>query len=135
MINLGTIRKKENPILKTQTNPIAWKDKLEEIKDGVKGPPAPSWKLYPKSRFQTEDLIHHQGSESEPRGAGDKIPELGAPIPEDQRDKTKDSNEDWWHEEDQTGASEKSKNSVKETSSVDEGEEVNPGESGKNAAY
>lgn len=37
-LNLGTVRKKDNPILNAQTDPILYEQKKEEEKDGVKGP-------------------------------------------------------------------------------------------------
>jgi hypothetical protein len=37
-LNLGTVRKAEDPIRDTQTNPILYEQKKEEEKDGKKGP-------------------------------------------------------------------------------------------------
>ena len=37
-LNLGSIRRTENPIRDTQTNPILYEQKKEEEKDGEKGP-------------------------------------------------------------------------------------------------
>lgn len=37
-LNLASIRKAEDPIRDTQTNPILYKQKMEEEKDGKKGP-------------------------------------------------------------------------------------------------
>ncbi len=54
VLHVGSVRKKDDPIRNTQTDPIALKDKMEEIKDGEKEAPLPSFKLYPKSRFLTE---------------------------------------------------------------------------------
>lgn len=51
LFHLGAIRKDEDPILKTQTDPISYKQKLEETKDGVKGAPAPSFTYYQKEEF------------------------------------------------------------------------------------
>ncbi len=45
-LNMGTVRKQVDPILKTQTAPIKLKDKLEEIKDGEKGPATPVFTWY-----------------------------------------------------------------------------------------
>ncbi len=45
-LNMGTVRKKENAVIKTQTAPIKLKDKLEEIKDGEKGPATPTFGWY-----------------------------------------------------------------------------------------
>lgn len=49
--HLGTIRRNEDPIRNTQTDPIAYKQKMEEEKDGVKGPLAYSVKYNPKDTF------------------------------------------------------------------------------------
>ena len=51
LFSMGTIRKDQDPILKTQTDPIALKQKLEETKDGVKGAPSPSFQYYTKEDF------------------------------------------------------------------------------------
>lgn len=56
-LNLGTIRKKDDPILNTQTDPIAYKEKMEEIKDGEKGAPMPSVTLYAKEKFLAEGPV------------------------------------------------------------------------------
>jgi hypothetical protein len=55
--NLALIRKEQDPIQDTQTAPIAYKQKMEEIKDGEKGPPTPSYQYYSRSRFLTEQPI------------------------------------------------------------------------------
>lgn len=49
--NLAALRKNEDPIQDTQTDPITYKQKVEETKDGVKGAPAPSFKFYEKEQF------------------------------------------------------------------------------------
>lgn len=46
ILNSGTVRKKEDPIRDTQTDPIAYNKKMEEIKDGEKGAPTPSFQYY-----------------------------------------------------------------------------------------
>lgn len=38
VLNLGTIRRAEDPIRDTQTDPILYKQKMEQEKDGKKGP-------------------------------------------------------------------------------------------------
>lgn len=57
LLNLGTVRKKEDPVLKTQTDPISYKQKMEEMKDGPKGAPTPSFNLYPKAGFMTDPAV------------------------------------------------------------------------------
>ena len=56
-LNLGTIRKQDDPILNTQTNPILYKEKMEEIKDGEKGAPSPSFTHYTKQDFLSESPV------------------------------------------------------------------------------
>ena len=60
---MGVIRKKEDPILKTQTEAISYKQKMEEIKDGEKGPSMPSFNLYPKQKFLSELPVDHNKDE------------------------------------------------------------------------
>ncbi len=81
VLNLAAVRKKEDPILLTQTNPIAYKDKLEETKDGEKGPPSPTYKFYPRNKFLTEPPVETEPEESPVHEEGE-IPEWGDPIPE-----------------------------------------------------
>jgi len=50
-LNLASIRKAEDPIRDTQTNPILYKQKMEEEKDGKKGPPLYSVKNNPHDTF------------------------------------------------------------------------------------
>ena len=49
--NLGTIRKAEDPIRDTQTNPILYEQKKEEEKDGKKGPLLYNVKNNPRESF------------------------------------------------------------------------------------
>lgn len=50
-LSLGTIARKQNPILMTQTDPIDFKEKQKEEAEGKKGPPAPSLEFFPRRRF------------------------------------------------------------------------------------
>lgn len=45
-LHMGTIRKKETAVSKAQTSGIKLKDKLEELKDGEKGPATPTYGWY-----------------------------------------------------------------------------------------
>lgn len=54
VLNMGLVRKKENPIRDTQTDPILYKQKMEQIKDGEKGPTTYSMQFYKKEKFFTE---------------------------------------------------------------------------------
>ena len=84
-LHLAAVRKKEDPILKTQTDPIAYKEKMEEIKDGEKGAPAPSMERYPQSGFLSKPPVVGESRAPEKKDSGGgAIPNLGEPIPEDQ---------------------------------------------------
>ena len=99
LLNLATIRKKEDPIAKTQTDPIAFNDKIEELKEGPKGAPTPSFQLYAKSKFFTElPVDQKQTKESKEEGKG-KVTELGKLGEEEEFE------EDWWMEEEETAFS------------------------------
>lgn len=50
-LNLGTVRKAEDPIRDTQTNPILYEQKKEEEKDGKKGPLLYNVKYIPREKF------------------------------------------------------------------------------------
>lgn len=50
-LNVASIRKAEDPIRDTQTNPILYKQKMEEEKDGKKGPLLYSVKNNPHDTF------------------------------------------------------------------------------------
>ncbi len=81
-MSLGVIRKKDDPILRTQTDPISYQQKMEEEKDGKKGAPAPSFAFYKKSRFLTEPPMTAGNNLSERKVPEEKIPKVGDPIPE-----------------------------------------------------
>jgi len=51
LLNLGVIRRNEDPVRDTQTDPIAYKQKMEQEKDGVKGPLLYHVKNSPKDTF------------------------------------------------------------------------------------
>ncbi len=94
LLNMGTIRKKEDPILKTQTEPISYKQKMEEMKDGPKGAPMPSFNLYPKERFFTDPAVGPAKAEE----AKDKVSDQ-ANVPEVEEVSPEEGSEDWWSEE------------------------------------
>lgn len=50
-LSLGSVRKAEDPIRDTQTNPILYKQKMEEEKDGKKGPLMYHVKNNPRESF------------------------------------------------------------------------------------
>ena len=95
LLNLGTIKKADDPILKTQTDPISYKQKMEEQKDGPKGAPMPSFNLYPKARFMTDSSVAEPPAQ-EPQTdnlAGEKVSEVAVDTADEQ------SSEDWWSSE------------------------------------
>lgn len=64
-LNLGTIRKAEDPIRDTQTNPILYKQKMEEEKGGKKGPLLYHVKNYPREGFFIDPPFEKEKSASE----------------------------------------------------------------------
>jgi hypothetical protein len=54
-LQLGAIRREDDGVLKAQTDPISLNKKMEEIKDGVKGAPTPSFEFYKKESFMTQN--------------------------------------------------------------------------------
>lgn len=50
----GTVLKKKDAVEMTQTDPVGYAEKEKEETEGKKGPPAPSFGLFPKQRFLTE---------------------------------------------------------------------------------
>jgi len=96
LLNMGTIRKQQSAILDTQTGPIKYEDKMEEIKDGVKGAPAPTIQLYPKYAFLI-DPPYVEGEDPELTAEELGIPMLGEPIPEDvEGGEEAPETFDWW---------------------------------------
>lgn len=65
-LSVGAVAKKEDPIVDTQTDPIDYREKQKEEKEGKKGPPVPSINLFPKYRFLTEDAIDKTDLASQP---------------------------------------------------------------------
>ncbi len=92
LFNLGAIRKNEDPIAKTQTDPISYKQKLEETKDGPKGAPTPSFNLYPKEGFLTDSAVGE--SKDEPPATESKPEEIVSEAAS-----SEEESEDWWSEE------------------------------------
>lgn len=122
MLATASVRKKDDPILRTQTNPIALKEKMEEIKDGEKGAPSPSFKHYPKSQFLTEPPMEGQ-PDSEPEAPGKSAAEWDESLIEDlgeDEDTEESEEEDWWEE----GWTESDENEFKETAEKDVAEDT-----------
>ncbi len=109
-LNSGTIRKKQDPILKTQTDPITYKQKMEEMKDGPKGPPTPSFQLFPKENFMADSSVE-EGKEELPQNAS--TPENISEVPVSEGEES----EEWWGDEkkEDSPASAKASNNEEET--------------------
>ncbi len=56
-LSMGTVLKKKDPIVETQTGPVGYSEKAKEEAEGKKGPPAPALELYPKERFLVEGPV------------------------------------------------------------------------------
>lgn len=96
-LNLATVRKKDDPILKTQTDPILLKDKQEEIKDGEKGAPTPSFKWYAFNWFQTDSPASRDTEAINPQGtSGSPLPDFGDPLPEKD---AASAQQDFWNDD------------------------------------
>ena len=85
-LNLASIRKAEDPIRDTQTNPILYEQKKEEEKDGKKGPLLYHVKNYPRESFFIDPPF-----EKETKSAAKGTAYEAASIPMDTAG--------WWEEE------------------------------------
>jgi len=69
-LNSGTVRRKQTGVSKAQTAGIKLKDKLEELKDGEKGPATPSFGWYGgKNGFMSDPPF----SQDKPSNEEDKV--------------------------------------------------------------
>ena len=82
LLEMGTVVKKKDAIQLTQTDPVAYQEKVKEEAEGKKRPPVPTLELFPKERFLTEGPVE-KGKEA--RG-----------VPEG-------TDSEFWLEEDKTG--------------------------------
>lgn len=73
-LNLGSIRRSEDPIRDTQTNPILYEQKKEEEKDGKKGPLMYNVKNNPRAGFFTDSPIEKEKESSSQELATDEMP-------------------------------------------------------------
>ena len=77
LLNTGTVRKKNDPILKTQTDPIKLKDKLEEVKDGEKGPATPVFSWYGGgNKFMIHPPFDQEKAKEAPAEPANKVSEV-----------------------------------------------------------
>lgn len=113
LMHVGTIRKKDDPIVKTQTDPITYKAKMEEIKDGVKGAPSPSLKFYGKydgeEQFYTAEPMEEDLSEEEALLMGDWEPSGTEERLEDEEESY------WWYDDEEAEETEEGGETSAET--------------------
>ena len=102
VLHSGTVRKEEDPIRQTQTDPILYKQKVEEEKDGVKGAPMPTYNYYgkDKDRFLIDPPIDQKKEEEKEIApvVDDSEVELQA---EDTESEESEESEDWWESDDE----------------------------------
>ena len=53
-LSSASVLKKKDAIQDTQTDPTTYQAKVKEHTEGKKGPPAPTFELFPKQRFLVE---------------------------------------------------------------------------------
>lgn len=117
LFQLGTIRRKDDPLAKAQADPILFKEKMEQEKDGKKEAPMPSFTLYGKQKFLADSPVEGTSDEDiepeaenvwdyepageenaemepvlDPASASENIPETSADL------LTSKEEEDWWSE-------------------------------------
>ncbi len=56
-LSLGAVVKKKDSIQNTQTDPIAYQEKVRQEAEGKKGPPVPTLDLFPKENFLGEGPV------------------------------------------------------------------------------
>src|SRR3990167_1766661 len=97
VFNLAAVRKKQDPIQQTQTDPILYDKKMEEIKDGEKGAPLPSIVYYAKNKFFVDPPVTDQRDSNLDIYAG--VP-YGEDLPEDLTGfEDEEAGDSWWLEE------------------------------------
>lgn len=95
VLNMGVINKKFDPINENQTDPISLKKKMEELKDGQKGAPTPSFKFFDEENedFQTKDPMVSEKEEI--RREKETLRSVEDPLPENLEGA---DGENWWEE-------------------------------------
>jgi len=84
-LNLGSVRKSEDPIRDTQTNPILYEQKKEEEKDGKKGPLMYNVKNSPRANFFTDPPFEKEKKSSSQAIVTEEAPSVPGAA-------------DWWEE-------------------------------------
>lgn len=100
LLHSGAIRRERDIILETQTDPISLKKKIEELKDGEKGPTTPTFEFYEGRDFQTKVPVDNNPETAETPLVHDHIPQYGDPVPENLEgiEQEKQGEDDWWTE-------------------------------------
>ncbi len=100
LLNSGAIRRERDIIRETQTDPISLKKKLEELKDGEKGPTTPTFEFYEGKDFQTKAPVDNKPETAGVDDTKDHIPQYGDPVPENLEgiEEEKQGEDDWWTE-------------------------------------
>lgn len=85
-LNLGTVRRAEDPVRDTQTNGILYEQKMEEEKDGKKGPLLYHVKNSPRETFFIDPPFEKETETPSSKTASEKTSAAGG-------------TEGWWEEE------------------------------------
>jgi len=101
LLNAGTLLKKENPIRRTQTDPIKYEDKMKELGGKApKGAPRPSFEYYFRRLFLTDFPFFKKKEEPGEVLHLEDSKELTETWVESEDDpKTAESEADWWFEQ------------------------------------
>jgi|GEM_PF-1688530 len=95
IIHAGAIRKNYDAIVDTQTDAVSWKQLEEQMKDGEKAAPTPSFKFYGNANFQFKSPVDNQTAATVI--ADDAAP--GSSVPEEVKGtEAGGSEENWWME-------------------------------------
>lgn len=86
-LNLAAVYQERDPIGETQTNPVGYNDKMEEIKQGVKEAPKPSFQLIPKEKFMIDSNLELEKKAEE---YAETQPILGEDLPLDVHEDAQD---------------------------------------------
>lgn len=97
LLNLASIRKSEDPVINTQTNPIAHQEKLEEIKEGEKGAPSPLFIHFQKEPFLIDPPMNHDQNEEDLLEPLTYVPSLSEE--ERVRNQEDEYGEDWLYQD------------------------------------
>ena len=85
-LNLGTVRRTEDPIRDTQTSPILYSQKMEEEKDGKKGPLLYHVKYDPREAFFIDPPYAADKKSSDKKTVAAEVP-------------ASTNTTDWWEEQ------------------------------------